>query len=1206
MVINANALQRYPPQRWVKFGVAAFFSKRAVVLAALASYGQGGLPCIFACSGHENCPLWLVVNIVRRAILCWILGLPLAVLAQRTYAPGSVLAAGTWLKLGVVAEGVYRIDAAYLRAQNIDPATIDPRTLRLYGNGGGMLPQANSAPHTDDLLENAVLVTGQADGRLDAADALFFYADAQTQWRLRTDGTPYHEKNLYCDTTYYFLTWGQGNGLRMGTQAVGNTAAAPLSQSLQLLARDEDKTSLIKSGRQWWADRYDTQTSYTYRMDAPGAVAGSTATLVVQVAARSDAFSSFRVAVNGTVVGTIDLSTINLTDVEFDYARQRRVAITFTLPAATALDVQLTYNKPTTASIGWLDWLELQYPQTLGAPAGANAYAFRTYAAGGSAATVQCALPDTAWRVWQVTNPARAQVQAYAYGGGIARFSTAQDSLRRWVAYRPAAAPTPPFARAIANQNLHALPVPDYVIITWPGFASQANRLADLHRSRYGRVAHVLTPQQIYNEFSGGAQDVTALRNCIKMFYDRSGRTKPGYVLLFGEGSYDYKNIEAGGNLVPSYQSRESLVRTASYTSDDYFSFLDDADGFWGEGTFLWEGDAQLDINLADVAVGRLPISSLQAAQNIVNKLIAYHTGNLDAGPWRNQYVLVGDYKEGEADLHVGQADSIARLVARVAPCYQLDKIYLDQFAGTNAGAGIQFPAARAALLAALNKGSLVVNYTGHGGTVGLSNSGVFLTSDVAGLQNTGRLPFWITATCEFGRWDEPNTLSGAEALLAAPNAGAIGLLTSVRLVYSFPNFLFNRNWYDYALQPDAALGRYRTLGEAFRLTKNATWSSAPINTRNFSLLTDPALTLAYPQVQVALTRINQRDVGTPPPDTLKALNRVQLEGEVRDAAGNPLPNYTGTLVLTAYDKAQSLRTRLSRYAYTEFGTVLFRGAFSITGGKFSAQFVVPLDINYSIGPGNLVFYAAPAGADARTGAGCYRQAIVCCTGAGVGGQNRPPAIRLFLNDTTWRSGGISNQSPLLLALLADELGINTTALGVGRELTAIVDGDERNPILLNDFYTADLNSATAGRIQYQLQNLADGPHTLRVKAWNVANLSATAETQFYVASDARLALQQVLNYPNPFAGSTTFACQTNRLGGALTLTVRVFNSTGQVVKTIVQTVTPGGNRLTAPWDGRDEQGLPLPGGIYTFRLELRDTTTGETAQAAQKLVILR
>lgn len=1153
-------------------------------------------------------PFWLIVDMRQVAVaLCVLLLWPGLGLGQRTYAPNSVLQSGTWYKLGVVAEGVYRIDANFLRTLNIDPSSIDPRTLRIYGNGGGMLPQANSAPRADDLVENPVWVTGEADGRLDANDALFFFADAQTQWRQRMNGTLFHEKNLYCDTTYYFLTWGQGPGRRIATQAVGNTTAPPISVSTQLVFRDDDKTSLVKSGRQWWADRYEATTTFSYRMDTPGAVSGGSATLVVQVAARSDATSSFRVAVNGATAGTVDLAPLNLTDVEFDYARQRRVSFPFQLTTGSPVVVDLTYNKPTSASIGWLDWIELQYPQVLSPPVNANVYTFRTYpAAGGPAAAVQCGLPDTTWRFWEVTAPTRIRGQAYSFSNNMALFGAPQDSLRRWVAFRPAGVVAPPFATRLPNQNLHGLPLADYVIITWPGFVAQANRLAAVHTAR-GRTVLVVTPQQIYNEFSGGAQDVTALRDFVKMIYDRSGGTRPGYVLLFGEGSYDYKNIEVGGNLVPSYQSRESLVRTSTYTSDDYFSFMENTDGFWGEGTGFWEGDNTLDINTADLAVGRLPVSTLQGAQAIVDKLIAYHNNTTDRGAWRNHYLFVGDYKEGEGDLHVSQADSLARVVARVSPCNQIDKLYLDQYAGTNAGAGLQFPDARTALLTAINAGSLVVNYTGHGGTVGLSNSSVFLTSDVARMQNTGKLPFWITATCEFGRWDEPATLSGGEALLTLPNAGAIGLLTSVRLVYSFPNFIFNRNWYDYALQPDPALGRYRTLGEAFRLTKNATWNNAPINTRNFSLLADPALTLAYPQVQVALTRINQRNVGTPPPDTLKALNRVQLDGEVRDAAGNFLPGYNGTVVLTAYDKAPSLRTRLSGFAYREFNTVLFRGAFNVTGGRFSIQFVVPLDINYSIGPGNLVFYVSPTGSsETRSGAGCYRQAIVCCTGPGVGGPNRPPNVRLFLNDTTWRSGGISDQNPLLLALLQDDLGINTTALGVGRELAAVLDGDERNPILLNDFYQADLNSATSGRIQYRLQNLADGPHTLRIKVWDVANQSATAQTQFIVASDARLALQQVLNYPNPFSSTTTFACQTNRLGQPLTLTVRILNAQGQTVKTLLQTITPTGNRLELVWDGNDDAGKPLPNGLYQYRMELQNPASGQASSALQRLVLVR
>ncbi len=1123
-------------------------------------------------------------------------------LQAQPYASNSVLTTGTWLKLGVTAEGVYRIDATWLQARGVNTATLDPRTLKVYGNGGGMLPQAIAAPRIDDLAENAVWVPGEADGVLSGSDALYFYADSPTQWRQRADGQWRHEKHLYADTVYYYLTYGGAAGKRIGTRPAGAGAGPVLAQSLQLWQQESDKENLLHSGRQWFGDRYESTLTRTYSFSTPGIAAGAPCTLVLNVAARSSAGSTFTVQVNGATVGVVSLGGVSLTSQEGNYARQQQAELTFAYPAGTStLNVQLTYNKPPDGT-GWLDWLELQGPQTLAVPAGAASYSYRTYAqAGGPAARVQLQVPAADWQLWEVSRPTDVRNQVVTISDNTYRYDARQDSARRWLAFSPALAVPPPFAVAQPNQNLHALGAADYVMIVEPGYAAAAEQLANFHRAAYGRTVHVVTPQAIYNEFSSGAADVTAIRDFVRMVHARSGGQLQ-YLLLFGQGSYDYKNIEVGGNGVPSYQSRESLLATASYTSDDYYGFLTTSEGYWGEGTAntspQFYDDASIDLHTVDIGIGRLPVRTLAEAAQVVDKIIRYARGGTagisDAGAWRNQLLFVGDYKAGEGSLHVYQADTLARLAAQQGPCFAQRKLYLDQYPAQNAGSIPFFPAAREQLLRSLNAGALIVNYTGHGNPSVLSNAQVFKLADVPTLSNAGRMPFWVTATCEFGRWDDPDETSAAEALLARPDGGAIGLLTSVRLVYSFPNFIFNRNWYDYSLTYDTGLGRYYTLGEQYRLTKNASYPDAPINTRNFALLADPGLTLAYPVHNVALTHINNQPVGD---DTLKALGSVTLTGEVQTQSGALLAGYAGTVVVTVYDKTLPLRTQLSAFDYSEYRTVLYTGVAQVLGGRFTAQFVVPLDIGYSIGPGNIVFYTSSTRAD---GAGCYRQAIVCCTAAGAQQPNDPPSVQLYLNSENWQRGGTTDESPLLLAHLADDLGINTSGLGVGRELLAVLDDDETNATVLNEFYAPEAAaSGSVGSISYRLQNLAEGHHRLRLRVWDVTNQSATAETEFLVAGSATLALDGLMNYPNPFNTETTVQFYTNQLNQPLELNLRIYGADGRLVLDTRQAYTADANRVELPLR------LPNAKGVYVYEVILRNAATGAVVTKRNRMVVV-
>ncbi|MCS7074314.1 MAG: type IX secretion system sortase PorU, partial [Bacteroidia bacterium] len=586
-----------------------------------------------------------------------------------------------------------------------------------------------------------------------------------------------------------------------------------------------------------------------------------------------------------------------------------------------------------------------------------------------------------------------------------------------------------------------------------------------------------------------------------------------------------------------------------------------------------------------------------------VQKAIDYVTNPSGFGDWRSDVVFVADWKTNEG-IHMNQADQLATKVSSRYSCFNVDKIYLDSYPRIQTSEGARFPAAKNALLDRLNIGSLILNYTGHGSETGWSNARILEINDIANLNNTNRLQFWVTATCEYGRHDDPEMKSGAERLVGKVNSGAIGMFTSVRVVYSTPNATFNSNFYDYALKFDTSLNRYYYLGEIYQQTKNISYINADaINSRNFALLADPGLMLAYPQKQIAITKINSRPI-TSVPDTIKALQLVRVEGEIRDTQGNKLSNFQGKLRSKIFDKAATLVTYIEGFQYQIQKTRLFNGISTVTNGEFAFEFVVPLDISYEVGNGKFSLYADNQEFDCQ---GCTKNVIVCCTDTTRLGNDNPPIVELFLNDTTWITGGVTDQNPLLLARIRDDRGINTTGTGVGREIIGVLDGDRNNPYILNQYYQAKLNSYQEGTIEYRMREIPNGEHTLSVKVWDVANNSGTAETKFLVADNANLALEHILNYPNPFTTKTNFFFEHNRIGETLDAQIKIFTLSGKLVKTIQSTFyASSGLTNHIEWDGLDDFGDRIGRGVYVYQLTVKVQRTGEQVSKYEKLVLLR
>lgn len=1132
------------------------------------------------------------------------------------YAAESVLNSGSWYKIEIPESGIYKLDQAFFNNSGISTSGIDPRNIRIFGNGGGALPQRNNAFRHDDLVENAIYVKGEDDGTFGADDYVLFYAEGAHVWQRNDAKNAYSRNyNLYADTNFYFLQVANIPGKRMEEIPSVTGGTVQVSQSKDWRFHEYESENLIKSGRHWLGEKFDLTTERTYAFHIPDASSSGEIRIKVRVAARSDISTNFQVSAGGNSLGSIGIPSVAIANSEARHynARVQTYNISPSLVGAgDSLRIELSYSKGTSnRSEGWLDWIEVDYDQELNTRnAAAWYFSLTDNLSSGVIADFTIANGSSAYQIWDITDPTSVQRRAFTLSGNNMSFGIEASEARRFVAVK-AGTHTPSTAEKINNQNLHGMNLVDYLIISAPEFVSEAQRLADFHREHYKRSTAVVTPQTIFNEFSSGRQDVSAIRDFIRMLYVRSGGISPGFVTMFGDGSYVYKyiskNVNNSANFLLTYQSRDSWEPTDSYTSDDFFVILEDEEGYWGENSGI-DGDNQYEVNTIDVPIGRLPIENKEQATGIVDKIIRYAT-NEDGhglGDWRNRVLLVADHKEGEGNTHVRQANGYSGLINGSNPCINLEKIYMDNYEMVTTGGLSRFPEGRKALLDALDQGSLIVNYTGHGGEYAWSNSRILEVPDIESMQNSDRLPIVITATCEFGRWDDYERRSGAEIMTMNPETGAIALFTTVRLVYSSPNETLNQNFYANIFKYDSLAARMPTLGEVMMRTKNSTFvrgNLANINSRNFSLLGDPGLILNYPQYKARITSLNDREVLPGQQDTLRSLGIVRVKGLIEDELGNPITDFNGEMDVTVFDKPSLFTTRLSSYSFLWQKNRIFNGRAEVKDGTFDFEFIVPIDISYEEGSGKISLYFFNETTD---GAGCYDNLFVGGTDPDAVFDDEGPEVALYINDDKWLSGGTTGKDALLYAVVSDESGINTVGTGIGHEITAVLDGDEAATLILNDFYSAKLNSFKEGTVSYPMRDLEEGEHTLSIRVWDVANNFAEASTKFIVADDAKLALAYLINAPNPFSGSTRFMVGHNQAGKDLSLELDVYTVDGRIVKRFQADFTATGNNFQEfDWDGTTDAGIPLSSGLYIYKAKLTDVETGQQVRDVSRLVLI-
>ncbi len=1121
----------------------------------------------------------------------------------------SALQSGNLYKFGVRQNAVYKLDYAYLKNELgiSDLDNIDPRTIHIYGNGGKMLPEANNVARPDDLIENAITISGEADGKFNPGDFILFYGvgPEPVSYRNSTiDPQLTVSKHLYDRDAWYFLKIGDGNGLRATEQT--SVAANYVTEEFDDYRHlEDDRVNLLDffqsaqgSGKQWFGDYFYQTRSKNYTFNFPNIVAGSTGRVRAEFAGRAAINTSAKLILANLNLSRV-INSVNTGENESTFANEVIFQGDF---QAAADETVVTINYPAIGqqSEGWLDYLEINARRRLVMTGesmefrdlqtiGQDAATFRLTGGNGSGLIV-----------WDITNPQVPQKQQATQNGGTVEFGVpTKDVLHSFVAFYDNAGLSKPETKIgrIDNQNLHGIDNVQMAIVYHPELAAQAAQLAEHRKNLDGLEVALVNVEQLYNEFSSGAKDPVAIRDFAKMLLDRNP-AKFQYMLLFGDGSFDPKNnteSEDNKDFIPVYETAQSFNPITAYPSDDFFALLSDNEGGNLNGAL-------------DLAVGRITARSAADAQAVVDKIVAYDSKKETLGDWHLRTTYLGDDEEN--NVHLKQADKLANANVQAEPWFNIEKIYFDAYQQVATSAGQRIPDAKAAINSDIFKGTLVMQYIGHGGPRGWGQERVTDNNDIAGWENPNRYPLIITATCSFGGYDDYTFLTGGEQTLVKPNAGAIALFTTVRAVYIYANEYLTNAVQSFLFRRDN--GQYRTIGNILKDAKN-TLNTSDDNARRFTLLGDPAMRLALPEYRVATTKINEQAVVAGQPDTLKALMPVTIEGMVQDTAGNLLGDFNGKLYVTLYDKVQTLQTLGDADGpprpFTVQRNVIFKGSATVTGGRFTVSFIVPKDINYAYGPGKISYYAEngtpldAAGADKN---------IIIGGNANLIKDDQPPLVLPFLNTDAFVLGGITNADPKVLVKCSDDYGMNVSGTSLGHDLVATLDDNVLEAIVLNDFYESEKDNFRKGQAIYPLRNLTTGRHKLRVKGWDVANNPGEGYTEFVVAEDGKVALDHVLNYPNPFTTSTNFQFEHNLAAQMLEVQVSIFSVSGKLVKTIIQT-TPNadGFRVTdIAWDGKDDYGDQLARGVYLYRVKVRGTdisgTTATAESSFEKLVILK
>lgn len=1124
----------------------------------------------------------------------------------------SVLRTGDWYRFRVDKTGVYRLSKSFLNSIGLN-TNVNPRTIKIYGQGGQMLPMSNSVDYPFDLTENAIKFVGEEDGIFNDSDYILFYAEGINEFNEESNTNI----NLYSEVSYYYVTAGAGLGKRIQTLQEPLEDATEIIDSYDSYKYHElDEYNLARLGRRWFGDRFDLENEKTFEFEFPNIDTSQPVHLKAYVGATSETSTTMTMFANGEQV--IQFSPFAVIDDPIMGGSQSYNGdINVSSPNVA---IKLEYNNGGNPSaLAYVDYISVEAKENL-------IHSNRQFILKNNDVITMSGVGEynisnasSVSEVWDITDRFNITTKVNENSDAIFNIKANLGELRKYLVIDPIDyySPIKVSNSYVANQDIKGTIFNneqgefedlDYIIITRNDMLSQAERLAQINRDNNNLNVKVYTLEEIYLEFSSGNPDISAIRNLIKYVYDNatSPENRLKYVCLFGDSSFDYKDrISGNTNVVPSWHSYSGFSLSNSFVSDDFFGMMDES-----------EGQMQTSDKL-DIAVGRVLADTPQRAKELIDKIENYYS-EASFGNWRNNILLIADdVDESWESILQGTSNDIANEITQNKPFINAIKIFSDAYAQEVSAGGERFPEVNKDIFDALEVGVLVANYFGHGGEDGLASERIFDKVNAQEVQNNCRLNCFVTVTCEYTKFDNPQRQTAGEFLYWNKEGGAISLITTTRQIFVSVGVAFNvileEHLFGYGTND------YISMAEALRRTKNDPAISGIEQNRLVFFIGDPAMKLSIAQPNIRLTEINDIPL-TDDSEVLQALSTAKIKGEITDELGNVLTNYNGTLTATIHDKPIQRTTlgndgvqsggQLITLDYNTLGEIIFRGQASVVNGQFEFDFVVPRDIGIPIGNGKVSFYAKEEG-QLKDKTGYSYDIQIGGLNENAPEDNQGPTVNLFMNDENFVSGGITNDSPSIFAKLYDENGINT-ASGIGHDIVAIIDGDETNPFKLNDYYLSDVDDHQRGTLSYPLRDLEPGLHTITLKAWDVYNNSSETEIQFVVHDDNEsLVINNVLNYPNPFVNYTEFWFNHNS-SDVLDVSVQIFTISGKLVKTLNAQTNVNDNCCGASalsrdivWDGRDDFGDRIGKGVYVYKLTVRSNQLNKQVEKIEKLVIL-
>ena len=1120
-----------------------------------------------------------------------------SLLQFRCVGQSSIFARGEWLKIAVTSKGMYRLSYELLADAGFPVDDLDPAFIQMYGNGGKQLPQSNAAPVFNQPRQNAIAVYGGDDGSFDPGDYVVFFGQSphslfyeradENNWNI------HYSNNPYSDTTYYFITAGSEPGLRVQQRPSVPGDGTLITTSDGLFAHERDLFTIVQSGREWYGELFTSGAETEVVFPVPGLIKTSAARLTTSVIGRSTGAARLQVNINNLQTASIGLEPIvsETYSIKGSVNKKQLPLLSSTLNGSANDEVRLTLRMNGSGRAN-LDYILLEASQQL--KWNEQTFFFRNKNSTELSNWAMGNAPGDLF-IWDLSDPLKPVNQGYALSGDRLNYGTVASSgsrPREFVAFNESSLAIPERITSIDNQDVLGTTTPEMLIICPARFRSEASRLAQ-HKNHRNLATTVVEVEELFNEFASGTRDVTAIRNFVRTLYLRSpDRLK--YLLLFGKGTFDFKNIQGNANnFVPTYESRNSLHPIYSYSSDDYFGFMEEDEGEWIENA---SGDHTMDIG-----VGRLPVKSTREATTVVDKIIHYENASL-TGDWKRKVAFVAD--DGDRNRHQLDAEDLATFVDTNHPAFKIDKLYTDAFQQVSTSVGEVAPGLNNALNTLIDEGALIINYTGHGSEQGWAQERILDLTMVNTWDNYERLPFFVTATCEFGRHDSPVITSGGELLLLNPRGGAIGLVTTARPVFSSSNFRLNQAFYRKIFA--RVNNQYLTLGEIFRQTKNEALSGS-VN-RNFSLLGDPSVSLAYPERNIALTTVNQTDSV----DTLAVNSKLTLTGKVLLPAENQLdPSFNGELEFTLYDipvQKKTLGNGSRPMSYSARENVIAQGRVNVRRGVFTINARVPRNVQYGEGQAKLSMYAVHEN-NSRDAFGASAEILITGDGQYNPLDKTGPDIEVYLDDNSYQEGEMVGNNTRLLAYITDESGINVSGNGDGQDIIGILrkkGSNLRKEVILNNFFATNVDTYQAGTLNYPLNNLEPGVYSIKLQAWDNNNNLGTTETLFEVKDEVNLVVKDITLYPNPVSENEQLSVMIdhNQAGETLDCQVEIMNSTGKIVHREVKRISGSNTRIkNLTFSLRS---LSLRKGLYFARISLRVQGSAKRYQQDQKLLVTK